>query len=384
MLNKNSLPNSTNVSSSDYLPETLITTKKIIELARAQGVDFGSGNPEERIRYYIKLGLLPHAVRLAETANSKSLIGKEQGSTSPLTINDKRSPFTVGHLPFSAVATLRIINRYKQKGLSYPQISQKFKKAAKRKEYEAKKAQTSPPTVSPIVSDPPTKHFALINKSGLSAEEVEKKLQRHHADLEEKLSAQKEEITSSAALKAEEIERTLQKHDQEIEEKLSAQKEEITSSAALKAEEIASGKLAQIEDKLTAQAPVPTEITRSVLVQGPTLTEPSDTATVTEHDLNSLAKYQGQGRSFTEQHPGEGPTFTKKQADTLEDQAKFFPPYPTKKIVTLATFSSLVAFLLLITINARNIGTHLKQSASNQAEGSKISSQLTENLDKVG
>ena len=50
-------------------PETLIPTKKIIELAQRLGVDFGAGNPEERIRYYIKLGLLPHAVRKVSTEN---------------------------------------------------------------------------------------------------------------------------------------------------------------------------------------------------------------------------------------------------------------------------------------------------------------------------
>lgn len=38
---------------------------EIIKRATQRGVDFGSGNPENRIRYYIRFGLLPHAKRKA-------------------------------------------------------------------------------------------------------------------------------------------------------------------------------------------------------------------------------------------------------------------------------------------------------------------------------
>lgn len=41
----------------------LFPISEIIKLASARGVDFGSGNPENRIRYYIRFGLLPHAKR---------------------------------------------------------------------------------------------------------------------------------------------------------------------------------------------------------------------------------------------------------------------------------------------------------------------------------
>ncbi len=41
----------------------LYPISKIIKLAQARGVNFGDSNPENRIRYYIKFGLLPHAKR---------------------------------------------------------------------------------------------------------------------------------------------------------------------------------------------------------------------------------------------------------------------------------------------------------------------------------
>src|SRR3990172_3690213 len=41
----------------------LLPISEIIKRALERGVDFGSGNPENRIRYYIKFGLLPHAKR---------------------------------------------------------------------------------------------------------------------------------------------------------------------------------------------------------------------------------------------------------------------------------------------------------------------------------
>src|SRR3989344_6250435 len=46
-----------------YSPETLLPLEKIISLAKKNGVKFGSGNAKERIRYFIKLGILPYAVR---------------------------------------------------------------------------------------------------------------------------------------------------------------------------------------------------------------------------------------------------------------------------------------------------------------------------------
>src|SRR3989344_1839746 len=88
-------------------PDTLLPTEKIIELAKTGGANFGSGNPLERIRYYIKLVIIPHATR-----------------KSP---NSKKGLAPVGHLPYKTVELLVAIESLKTQGLSYPQIAKKLK-----------------------------------------------------------------------------------------------------------------------------------------------------------------------------------------------------------------------------------------------------------------
>jgi hypothetical protein len=41
----------------------LISINEVIEKAKKLGVDFGKGDPRNRLRYYVKIGLLPHAKR---------------------------------------------------------------------------------------------------------------------------------------------------------------------------------------------------------------------------------------------------------------------------------------------------------------------------------
>jgi len=43
--------------------ENLISIEEIIERAKKLGVDFGKGDPKNRLRYYTKIGLIPHAQR---------------------------------------------------------------------------------------------------------------------------------------------------------------------------------------------------------------------------------------------------------------------------------------------------------------------------------
>lgn len=52
-----------NISPTLFPKESLLPTENIINLAKKAGVDFGPGNANERIRYFIKLGILPHAIR---------------------------------------------------------------------------------------------------------------------------------------------------------------------------------------------------------------------------------------------------------------------------------------------------------------------------------
>src|SRR3990167_7168459 len=91
----NTAENNKNLTSSSLKPDTLLTTEKIIELAKLRGVDFGPGDPNERIRYFIKLDILPHQVR-----------------KSP---DPERQIAPIGHLPYSTVQTLMVTDRLKQR-----------------------------------------------------------------------------------------------------------------------------------------------------------------------------------------------------------------------------------------------------------------------------
>ena len=61
-----------------------IPTHEIIRLARQNGIDLGTGNPEHRIRYLIKLGILPYQIR------------KKDGRGR-----------VIGHLPAGVLSTLK-------------------------------------------------------------------------------------------------------------------------------------------------------------------------------------------------------------------------------------------------------------------------------------
>lgn len=83
--------------------EELIPIEKFIELAVKNGVDFGKGDPYNRLRYYTKIGLLPHMQR--------RVVGGE----------------VIGHYPSSAVDTLLEVEKLKRLGLSNQDIAQKIK-----------------------------------------------------------------------------------------------------------------------------------------------------------------------------------------------------------------------------------------------------------------
>lgn len=82
---------------------TLLPTEEIVRLAKHLGVDFGFGDPKHRIRYYIKIGLLPHQVRKPKYAGEST---------------------TVGHLPVSTVKTLSRIQELKEEGSTYKEIAE--------------------------------------------------------------------------------------------------------------------------------------------------------------------------------------------------------------------------------------------------------------------
>ena len=83
--------------------EELISIEKFIETATRKGVDFGKGDPYNRLRYYTKLGLLPHMQR--------KVVGGE----------------VVGHYPAPALDTLLEIEKLKGFGLNNEEIAKKIR-----------------------------------------------------------------------------------------------------------------------------------------------------------------------------------------------------------------------------------------------------------------
>lgn len=83
--------------------DNLLPIDKLIEQATSKGVDFGKGDPYNRLRYYTKLGLLPHMVR-------KTVDGE-----------------VIGHYPKHSLDLLLEIEKLKSLGLSNDQIGQKLK-----------------------------------------------------------------------------------------------------------------------------------------------------------------------------------------------------------------------------------------------------------------
>jgi DNA-binding transcriptional MerR regulator len=80
-----------------------IEVNKVIELAQQKGVDFGKANPYNRLRYYTKIGLLPHMERRRNA----------QGSI-------------VGHYPEWAAERLALIEKLKSEGYENDEISRKI------------------------------------------------------------------------------------------------------------------------------------------------------------------------------------------------------------------------------------------------------------------
>lgn len=84
--------------------DEFINIDKLISNAKKEGVDFGSGNPYNRLRYYTKIGWLPHMVR----------------------ISDKKGQIK-GHYPVWALDRLVNIETLKSRGNSNEEITNKIK-----------------------------------------------------------------------------------------------------------------------------------------------------------------------------------------------------------------------------------------------------------------
>jgi len=83
--------------------ENLIAVEDLIKSAKKNGIDLGKGNPYNRLRYYTKIGWLPHMIR-------------KKG--------DKKG--TRGHYPEWALERLELIEKLKEEGYSNEEIAKKI------------------------------------------------------------------------------------------------------------------------------------------------------------------------------------------------------------------------------------------------------------------
>src|SRR4030065_2825889 len=81
----------------------LIVIEKIIKMAKKQGIDLGKGDPYNRLRYYTKIGWLPHMIR------KKAKDGEVKG-----------------HYPKWAFERLMLLDKLKKQGLNNEQIENKI------------------------------------------------------------------------------------------------------------------------------------------------------------------------------------------------------------------------------------------------------------------
>ena len=89
--------------------DDFISIDKLIKQAKSKGVNFGTGDPYNRLRYYTKIGWLPHMVRKADkTGNIK------------------------GHYPQSSLQTLVIIEDLKSQGATNEEIAKKLENKSKK------------------------------------------------------------------------------------------------------------------------------------------------------------------------------------------------------------------------------------------------------------
>jgi hypothetical protein len=88
--------------------EAYISFEKLIYEAKKQKVDFGKGDPYNRLRYYTKMGWLPHMIR-------------KKGEEDDIT----------GHYPKSALKRLTLIENMKSKNVSNEEIAQKIQSMSK-------------------------------------------------------------------------------------------------------------------------------------------------------------------------------------------------------------------------------------------------------------
>ncbi len=90
-----------------------LTAEELIAKAVAAGVDFGHGKPFERLRYLVKLGLLPHPLRVLDKSQK---------------LGHKVPPKFIGVYPKEAFAKLVRVHKLIRAGKSLAQVKEIFEK----------------------------------------------------------------------------------------------------------------------------------------------------------------------------------------------------------------------------------------------------------------
>jgi hypothetical protein len=87
-----------------------ISVEKLIKILKEKNISFGKGDPYNRLRYYTKIGWLPHMTR---KKNDEGVI--------------------TGHYPYSVVEVIEMIESLKQKGRNNEEIELLIKNSNKNK-----------------------------------------------------------------------------------------------------------------------------------------------------------------------------------------------------------------------------------------------------------
>lgn len=82
----------------------LIAVDELIKKLKESNIDFGKGDPYNRLRYYTKIGLIPHMIRKKNDKNTNS-----------------------GHFPKETFEKIITIEKLKDSGISNEEIIRKFK-----------------------------------------------------------------------------------------------------------------------------------------------------------------------------------------------------------------------------------------------------------------
>ncbi len=194
-------------------PNSLFPTSEIITRARQGGADFGPGNPTERIRYFIKLGLLPYAVKKLPDVRNSDFGFRISGVQAPVGLPAKaqapvglpaKAQAPVGHLPAWTINRLIEITRLNARGLTFPQIAQSVKNhPTDAPQTEAQLPQNTKPITSAQQAARPktdeTSHIVVQIGSQQDEKQLNKKFARHEENLKKFIEtkfAQQAQITS--------------------------------------------------------------------------------------------------------------------------------------------------------------------------------------------